>query len=335
MKKYSYIKIKIFFIVFFICLILAECLLRVVGFRSGVLSPNWANFKLVDSLVVEHSFFANEKGLFVANPDFFKEEFEINKDGFRGKDFEKDSTKQSVLFLGDSYTWGSHAEPIQECFAERVERAGYKVYNTGIPGADPPQYYAIAKEYVPKLKPDHVCLMFYAGNDFMEKDRMPEPYKNVFFITNAGWLSPYINDSYVPSAQDVYNYYVSKYQVGEDAPLWKRLVSKTVIGTLFLSVPLRMKEKKAWEKDKEISIKYIKNISTLCKENDTKFYLFLIPLHTEISDKMYQHYASVFGDIEVNIPDNIQESDFIPWPNGHLNNKGHAKYAEYILEKIK
>jgi len=333
-KKNRYIKVKIFFIVFTFCFILTEIILRIAGYKQGLLSPDWANFKIVDSLEVIPSFYANEKGLFVANPEFFKNKYDINKDGFRGMDFERDTSKPSILFLGDSYTWGSHADPIEECFVEKVERAGFAVYNTGIPGADPPQYYAIAKEYIPKLKPTYVCLMFYAGNDFIEKDRAIEPYKNVFHVTNAGWLSPYINDTYIPYPLEVYKYYVSKYKVGKEAPLWKRILSKTVIGTLFLSIPRRLEEKKAWQIDKDISIKYINNIDSLCKENNSRFLLFVIPLHTEISDKMYLNYTSIFRGIEVNIPENIHRSDFLPWPNGHLNNEGHEKYAEKILRKI-
>ena len=320
--------------VFLICFIIAEIVLRLLGYQAGLLSPSWLNFKVVDSLVVYPSFHTNEKGIFIADSSYFKNEYYINKEGFRSSEFNRDSTKKNILFLGDSYTWGSKAEPISNCFVELVKKEGYNVFNTGIPGADPPQYYAIAKEYIPKLRPDIVCLMFYAGNDFISQDRIVEPFKNIFHITNAGWLSPYINNEYIESPEKVYSYYLNKYLIGKDAPLWQRVISKSVMGTLLLSIPNRLEERKLWQQNTTLAVKYINAINQFCKENNTAFYFFLIPLHTKINSKMYDNYASIFSNITVNIPEDISKKDFYPWPNGHLTNEGHAKYAKCILKVI-
>jgi len=320
--------------VFVFCFFIVEIVLRFMGYQSGMLSPNWLNFKAVDTLIVYPSFHTNNKGIFVADKEFFKNEYYINEDGFRSHEFIKDSTRKNILFLGDSYTWGSMASPINKCFVELVEKGGYNVFNTGIPGADPPQYYAIAKDYVSRLKPEIVCLMFYAGNDFISQDRKVEPYKNLFHITNAGWFNPYINNEYVESPEKVYNYYYQKYHIGKDAPFWERIVAKSVVGTLLLGIPMRLEERNAWQKNTSLAVRYIEAINRICIDNNAKFYLFLIPLHTEISQKMYKDYAFVFSPIKVNIPEDITKSDFLPWPNGHLTNEGHAKYAKYILKTI-
>jgi len=338
MSKYSTKRISnisLSLIVFLVCFVIAEVVLRLIGFQTGVLSPSWLNFKIVDTLKVYNSFHANEKGVFIADKDYFKSQYSINDDGFRGNAFKKDSTKQNILFLGDSYTWGSQAEPISKCFVELVEKEGYNVYNTGIPGADPPQYYAIAQEYIPRLHPDIVCMMLYAGNDFISQDRKVEPYKNLYHITNAGWLSPYINNEYVASPEKVYHYYLKKYSISKESPLWERLIAKSVIGTLILSIPERLKEKKAWQKSTSIAVNYVKLIKQVCDDNYISFHLFLIPLHTEISEKIYTEYASIFKPFTVNIPENICKKDFLPWPNGHLTNEGHQKYAKCILKAIK
>lgn len=320
--------------VLLLCFILAEGILRLLGYKAGDLSPRWLNFKVVDSLEVYHSFYTNDKGIFVADSLYFKNEYLINEDGFRDSSFVPDSSRESVLFLGDSYTWGSMAEPMSRCFTEQVENAGYNVYNTGIPGADPAQYLKIAGEYIPKLNPAHVCLMFYAGNDFVSKERLPEPGKNIFYVTNAGWLSPYINDTYNDSPTEVYNYYRHKYHIGSEAPLWKRLVSRSVMGTLALSIPLRLEERKAWQKETRIAVKYVKAIKDICDANKAKFYLFIIPLHTEINKHLSEDYQKIFGSIPVHMPDSISAGDFYPWPNGHLTNSGHDRYVRLILKVI-
>ncbi|MDD3875329.1 MAG: SGNH/GDSL hydrolase family protein [Bacteroidales bacterium] len=317
-----------------ICTAIAEVTLRISGYTPGLISPEWLNFKEVDSLETYLSFYTDERGIFRANKDYYKNEFYINNDGFRSPEFEKDSIMRSILFLGDSYTWGSKAEPISNCFVEQVGNHGFNVYNTGIPGADPPQYYAIAGEYVPKLKPDIVCLMFYAGNDFIEKDRDVEPFHNIFHVTNAGWLSPYIEDSYVSCPLIAYNYYLQKYKIGDEAPLWKRILAQTAVGTLILSVPERLKERKTWQKNNEIALKYVNLIKNLCSENGCEFYFFLIPLHTKISTDQNAAYSAIFKGIDVHIPEDITKDDYYKWPNGHLNNEGHQKYARKILEVI-
>jgi len=326
---------SLFFIVLLFCLFAAEAVLRMMGYQAGMLSPNWLNFKEVDSLEVYNSFYANEKGFFVADSGYFKNQYSINNEGFRSKAFVRDSTKKNILFLGDSYTWGSQAEPMSHCFVELVEKEGFNVFNTGIPGADPPQYEAIARTYIPQLKPDVVCLMFYAGNDFIAFDRHPEPFHNIYYITNAGWLSPYINNQYTDSPQKVYDYYLEKYHVGKQAPLWKRIVAKSVIGTLLMSIPVRLQERKAWQKNTTLALHYVDAIQQICDANHAAFKLFLIPLHTEISDQTQSEYNSIFKNMKVNIPEDITRNDFYNWPNGHLNNEGHAKYARCILKVIK
>jgi len=298
------------------------------------MSPRWMNFKEVDSLEVYHAFHTNAKGIFVADSLYFENEYLINSEGFRDSAFVRDSSRESVLFLGDSYTWGSMAEPISRCFTEQVEQAGYNAYNTGIPGADPAQYLRIAQEYIPLLKPTHVCLMFYAGNDFISRTRPAEPGKNIFYVTNAGWLSPYINNTYVNSPYEVYTYYRQKYFIGKETPLWKRILGHSAAGTLALSIPLRLQERKEWQKDTGVALKYVQAIKQLCDTHQAAFHLFIIPLHTALNSHLIEDYQTVFGEIPVYIPDSISTNDFHPWPNGHLTNSGHDRYARYILKTL-
>jgi lysophospholipase L1-like esterase len=334
MHKKKRINVLVAVSAFVVCLICVEVILRVAGYKTGLLSPTWMNFKEVDSLETYLSFYTDEHGIFRANNAYFENEFFINKDGFRGADFEPDSQSRTVLFLGDSYTWGSKAEPVTNSFVDLVANEGFHVYNTGIPGADPPQYLAIAESYVTKLKPDVVCLMFYAGNDFIECERDVKPFHNIFHITNAGWLSPYIENGYEGCPPLVYKYYLDKYKIGNNAPFWRRLAGKTAIGTLAMSIPIRMEERQLWQQNTSTALKYVDAIKQVCELNGSRFHLFVIPLHTKINANLQQTYESIFESYRVHIPENINKKDFHPWPNGHLNNDGHAKYAKKILEVI-
>lgn len=316
------------------CFVLLEIILRLAGYKAGIISPQWMNFTPVDSLEVYKSFYTNSEGLFIADTAFFKTDYHINSAGFRDDAFVHDSSRTNILMLGDSYAWGSMAEPIDKCFAELIEPNGYNVFNTGIPGADPPQYLAIARTYIPILKPDAVCLMLYAGNDFIPTDRTPRPYQNIFHVTNAGWLSPYIGNTYTASPSDTYLHYLNKYSIGKNAPLWKRVVATSVTGTLLLQIPERIKEKRAWKSNTEIAKSYVTQIATLCQSSGIPFSLFLIPLHTDIHAGMAAEYQNIFHPYPVHIPAHISSADFIPWPNGHLNNAGHKKYADLILETL-
>lgn len=96
----------------------------------------------------------------------------INSDGFRSITFKNYNTaKTKVLLLGDSFTWGNAASNLTSSFADLLAAKGYVVFNTGISGADPAQYQAIARQYIPLLKPDIIIVNFFMGNDIMYSKR--------------------------------------------------------------------------------------------------------------------------------------------------------------------
>lgn len=122
-----------------------------------------------------------------------------NEDGFRSIAFKPYSgNRKKVLLIGDSFTWGNSAQPLNNCFADELLSKGYVVYNTGISGADPGQYLTIAKQYIPLLQPDYVVTNFYLGNDILCKSidakfyyfsRTVIPYQPFQYLTNAGNLN--------------------------------------------------------------------------------------------------------------------------------------------------
>ena len=197
----------------FLTLSVGEFSLRLIGKIPGYV-PRYSNcaFKPVKKLEIRQSFFADHAGVFKANPNYeWSEEYQINSDGFRSIDpKEHDGTQTKILFLGDSFTWGGGAKPITNCFVDIVTRRGYLTFNTGIPGTAPNQYAYIAEKYVPLLKPEIVAVIFYMGNDLKSPDPML-PYKNLYHITNAGWLYAFDENGNYMVPQDAYNLYFAKY----------------------------------------------------------------------------------------------------------------------------
>jgi hypothetical protein len=123
----------------------AELLLRVMAEASGSLAP--PEERRVVEQVLERGlqacdmFETDEHAIFKANPNFDFSRIprfrgvRINPSGFRGPDFvPTGSTTTSVLFIGDSFTWGGAAMPIPgNCFVDIVAGRGYHVWNAGIP----------------------------------------------------------------------------------------------------------------------------------------------------------------------------------------------------------
>ncbi|MCF8257368.1 MAG: hypothetical protein K9J06_07430 [Flavobacteriales bacterium] len=135
-----------------VLLILLEIGVRWAGFAPGDVSPEWANFKQVDTLIVYDDFGVNEHGILVANASRHEVYGRIvNSEGFHSPEFsDVDSTRPTAMLIGDSFTWGMSATDIDSSFASILrDRSGWNIYNFGIPAADPVQYSLIAEHYVP------------------------------------------------------------------------------------------------------------------------------------------------------------------------------------------
>jgi hypothetical protein len=331
-----------------------EGLLRLLGYE-----PGFAGIKRVDKLEVYDSFFTDGEGVFKANRehDFTEHDAEIriNSDGFRGREFEYVETDVSrILFLGDSFTWGASAEPITGSFVDIVERRGFITYNTGIGGADPAQYTFLAEKYIPVLKPDIVAVMFYMSNDMLKVCSPMLPNKNLFYTTNAGWILGYAEDYslHFGSAQEAYSYYV----LGE-RHLRARIGNifyKSVIGTrlwntlLYVSGVIRDMLKETGtpdegdqgsvdeDPDAYCFVKSLSRIRNACGKHDAEFMLFLIPVGPALGtpEKSIDNNLHYFQKFKPRVPDMLTVDDYMELPNDHFNNKGHKKYADFIIEEI-
>jgi len=230
----------------FFSLFAAELALRLSGRIAGYV-PRYSNrtFKCVKQLEIRQSFLTDDEGVFKADRDYrWPAEYQINSDGFRSIEFKQyETTRTKILFLGDSFTWGASAKPITNCFVDIVARRGYLTFNTGIPGTGLNQYVYIAEKYIPLLKPDIVAVMFYMGNDLKPPPPML-PHRNIYHITNAGWLYAFDENGNFMSPQDAYDYWFAKnnaayraaYVKGSRETLkttMRKIFAKSVIGTYF------------------------------------------------------------------------------------------------------
>lgn len=328
-------------------LLMAEIVLRLAGDIPGFLGPRPGEYlalRAVNRLVVEDTFYTDETGLFRAKPGPLRNDpaVIINAEGFRGAPFRQAPPgKTSVLFVGDSFVWGASARPLSESFVDRVARAGYHCWNTGIPGADPNQYALLAKRYVPRLRPDVVVVVFYMANDVMHERIELKPFQNRYHVTNAGWLNSFLDGEYIGDAQQTYDYYLLRYCIPAGRFRW--LYASTAIGTRLYRLshqhevpPLvqeRQRRQQARWQERPVSHEYLEEIRELCRQHGARFLLVVIPQHDRIGEDLAQAHPGLFRDLPWSSPD-LRRSDYNEWPDGHLNNEGHRKVAEFVAARL-
>jgi hypothetical protein len=338
-----------------ITLFVAEVALRIVGKKAGYV-PRYSRFKVVEDLQIDSSYYTDSEGVFKANPDHpgWTDDVHINSDGFRGAEFSQQHPveRPKILFLGDSFTWGSSARPIDSCFVDIVNREGFVTFNTGIPGTDPNQYAFLAEKYIPLLKPDFVAVMFYLGNDFIAPRPML-PFKNLYHVTNAQFLYAFDEAGNYMSPQQAYEYYLAKNnsaahaQSAEANSLKSRLrmlLMRTVVGTyLWVSADKLKDELFAGASEDDANTAYdparksLAKIKAACENAGMNFMLFVIPVHPGKGHyyTSVAHHQKFLNEFNAYVPDFLTTTDYMELPNAHFNNSGHRKYADFIIRSIK
>jgi hypothetical protein len=191
--------IKIQLLIISILVLGVEMGFRIAGDQPGVYDKNY--FKPVQEFIHEPQHQADSLGMirFVKDSPHLPSGHIINNQGFRSSfDFDKNTIDslagadglKTVMIIGDSYTEGCCANPITESFPDKLGREeGLLLLNFGVGATDPTQYWLVAKEYVPKIRPDLVVVSVYLGNDVMRRARPPRPFTpKVFPVKDCGWL---------------------------------------------------------------------------------------------------------------------------------------------------
>lgn len=100
----------------------------------------------------------------------FSVKFKYNNFGFRDENFIKNSSKDKIFFIGDSFVFGSAVNQ-QFTFDKIVEEKIYKsnlekinIYNLGIPGGNISNYYYTLKKFK-DFDPKSIFVFIYVDND--------------------------------------------------------------------------------------------------------------------------------------------------------------------------
>lgn len=332
-----------------ISLVVIEIALRKQGYKPGDMKPNWLNFKPVDTLEIQHHFYTNSEGLFVAD-SVVQNNFgiQVNSDGFRSPCFcALDSNKKRVLLIGDSFTWGMSAQPVENnCYADLLRNeTDFEIINTGIPAADPVQYAAIAQKYIPALKPDYVLVMFFMGNDLMMYDRPSIPGEPYCYPTNAGAILADIDGKHFSNVNEAYRYVANdKYYLKNPTNFFEKIIAKSALLSRLYSLKYRFEEKIRYEKSVKnttITKKYLNKIKQVCSNNQVPVKYVLIPEIKEAGWPLVDYvkkYEDILQDTSL-INDWVlfenSKDNFMDYPDAHLNNKGHRYYADKLKAFLK
>lgn len=303
-----------------------------------------------------HNQFSDYVKTLHAKPDTLRDAFEnevlqyanhpVNPDGFRSISFQKQYGKRKkILLLGDSFTWGHSSQNLTSSFADILLSEGYAVYNTGVSGADPAQYLAIAEKYIRQLKPDYVVVNFFMGNDIMYFKRDVLPYHPYHFATNAGNMLACPDGVYFDSPKDGYDFIVAHYAIPPES-WFNKFCSLTAVTTLGWKVLAKFNivsthcnaYKNYWQKVsllrtiKPYSNVQVNNIKSLAEQHGAKFILLAISDLQFGRLKKPEDFPGLFDSIEYYSPP-VQPEDYKA-SDGHYNEEGHRKHAEFIRQLV-
>jgi hypothetical protein len=272
----------------------------------------------------------------------------VNSHGFRSIEFNSFPTKaKRILLLGDSFTWGHSTTNKTNSFADELLAKGYAVYNSGITATDPAQYLAIARRYIPALKPDVVVVNFYMGNDLFRFKRTPSPRKRLFTFTNAGALMLCPQGVYFDNYKAAYDYALKLLYIPKENNGFNRWCSYSASGTFFWSICKRLnladfrhasldsiyRAEDACRLDKYY-MGDIAEIRELCNKYDSKFIFSIFPDIGSFGNWVTpEDFPTVFDGFDYKMAE-FSKSDY-DLKSNHLNDQGNKKYAVFLDSLIR
>ncbi len=278
--------------------------------------------------------------------------FPINKDGFRSIPFQPfETSKKKVLLLGDSFTFGWSADGWTNSFADLLSTKGYVVYNSGISGTDPAQYLAVAMKYIPLLQPDVVIVNIYLGNDVVYYPREVSERQSVYYVTNAGVLMACPTSECFSSPEEAYTFYLKEHYLAADSNSKpsEKFLSRTILGTAMWKglKHLGILDKTGlaphhayWQRnsklksEKPLTEYYVQEIQKLCDSNGIPLINAIIPDLSNPQPDLESDFPGLFEVIPYHIP-LVTAEDYVAGLDGHYNNLGHQKHAEFLDSLIR
>jgi hypothetical protein len=348
-------------LIFIVLFISAELVLRIAGFKPGVLKDQfyldevaqWDPIMVGDEMGISHyaqkgSY--SDTNLHHINSEGFLSDIEFTA---RVMDSIRQLGKKIVFLIGDSYTSGCCADEYSNSFAGLLTNSKeYVALNFGIGGVDPLQYELIVKKYIPLLKPDLVAIISYLGNDEMLYDKTPKagiPY--CYVVDNGHWISSeyptHYNkaNTYAKNFEEAKKFYYEYYSLrSKQSNFFERLIRPSIILSrmyLFAKIMTRrisMKDDLTELVEKPpFSYNHFKGLKDFCDSTSTPVIFTGIPTASDILEKVnvtvkYEHF---FNEIEWKTPLNLKTSDYDGMSiKSHFDNSGHAKFAKFLHPQI-
>lgn len=282
------------------------------------------------SLSINPLYVTDRNGLFVANHAL--QPGRVNADGYRSPPFDQpDDGRTSLMFLGDSFTWGDSADPLDKSYPDLVRAAGFRVHNLGIGGVGVRQYRAEAEIYIPRIKPDVVCVMFYPANDF-EYEPPIIAGRPRYYATNRVLLSALTNAGEPIPFETAASEFLGRFGTGV-VPSLRRLAEHSY---LYRVANTLMSDEPSFELRTQVALEELRAARAAAQAGGAKFLLFILRVRegSGSEEASTENAAALLAELNPIIVPVLDESCYPPRPQYHYNNKGHAEVAKFVLTEL-
>jgi hypothetical protein len=278
-------------------LVVLSSALALVGVELG-LRVFWSGFYLKDAQpIAERDAVRGWRNRPNVVVEYGKPEFHVkisqNNWGFRGRPLEHaKGSKQRVLVLGDSFTYGIGVEDDQT-FSARLEQLEpeLEVINTGANGYGTGQELILLRDEGLAFDPDIVILAFF-WNDLANNVERPDIR---FSVKDGQVVYPARRDGLPGVSMEPRRHawlrYSYAYRFGSDGLQRLRYWIMVQLGMRIVAAKLGDPQRRAeaWEVEEAL----IREIRALCRERGAKFLLMLIPDQVQVEPE-----AKVLGLLE-------------------------------------
>ena len=228
----------------------------------------------------------------------------INNLGFRDDDFKYNENENSILMLGDSFTFGtglSKKEIFPELLEEKLNQQYLKkwnVLNAGHIGYAVDNYYLLLKKHIEEVKPKMVIMNFFVANDVTElrrhnwvkkKDDIIKVIDQKVFVKNNQLMS---YENKIPNSYFLF-FLNQRYQILLAKLGYKERVHPTLTWPVFL---------KETDEGYDDRIPYFWNkvfesldmIDRFTRERNIIFKIVIIPMDVQVSEHYWDKYPNKY-----------------------------------------
>ncbi len=196
---------------------------------------------------------------------------------------------------------------------------------------------------MPALRPAHVILFIALINDLQSAPDPAEPFRPLYHITNAGWLTAYDEQGRYMDAEQAYAHWIG--HRGPQARV-RQIAYATVTGTLLWnglrdagSMLRGTTRPRALAERASYTVAAIDEIRTIARQSGATFHLVLIPARgrhcgTRATTLTQEEREQLFGTADVVPLDIDDDTLFTQFPDCHLTNQGHAIVADALSRVV-